>query len=93
MTRRFYAHADTLTKAEYDALELARPYTDHAIGGSSNAKRDTDALCSALFTDTSAVPVIERRKPGDVAVCPVEPRKGRKRPVVPQKPQNAQETP
>jgi hypothetical protein len=42
-----------LTLEDYKALNPTRPITDAPIGALTNARRDTDAFTSALFTDPS----------------------------------------
>lgn len=45
--------AYAMTRADYDALNLTRPYTDKPIGHFTQGKRDVDAEHSALFRDTT----------------------------------------
>ena len=44
--------AHTITKAEYDALDLSRPLTDSPIGAATTRRRQMDADISAGMATT-----------------------------------------
>jgi hypothetical protein len=52
---RAMSHAgNPITLDEYRELDLKRPLTDTPIGGTTNRKRDVDAVASAIHTENDS---------------------------------------